>query len=243
MRKIYYIFMIALLLMLASCNLDDVGLNNKIFYYEKIDEESIAIGNVIEIPENGAVFIPYQIDSYNVSKLGFNSGLGFGGNGYLSQNSTENMFTRCYIPCSVNSVMGGYFKFVNHTKIFYGGKAFDLECFNNLREGNELYVLPSEYDSFCEIYDDKWHQSIHKANVIYHLNNDSFEDNVYYLDYYNDNELITYIPPIPNRDGFTFKGWYMEEECINEWDFENSKPSFNTSDYKLVLYSKWIKEK
>lgn len=66
---------------------------------------------------------------------------------------------------------------------------------------------------------------------------------MYYVDYYNDNELITYIPPIPNRDGFIFDGWYMEEECINEWDFENNRLSFNTLDYELVLYSKWIKEK
>lgn len=67
------------------------------------------------------------------------------------------MFTRFYIPNSVNNVMRGYFKFISHTKIFYGGKAFDLECFNNLREENKLYVLSSEYNYFCEIYDEKWY--------------------------------------------------------------------------------------
>lgn len=243
MKKLYITLLTLFAIsFLVSCDLDDVGLNGENFFYEKINEESIAVGNVIEVPQNGAVFIPYKIDGYNVSKLGFDSGLGFGGNGYLSQNSDEMMFTRCYIPNSVNDVMGGYFKFVNHTKIFYSGKAFDLECFNNLREENKLYVLPTEYASFCEIYEQKWHESIYKANVIYNLNNDSFQDKVYYLDYYDNNELITYIPPIPTSDNFNFDGWYTDSECVNKWDFLNNKIFLQDNDDTMILYAKWINE-
>lgn len=35
-----------------------------------------------------------------------------------------------------------------------------------------------------------------------------------------DQSLIEFIPPEPQREGYTFGGWYKEEECINEWDFE-----------------------
>ena len=31
---------------------------------------------------------------------------------------------------------------------------------------------------------------------------------------------ITYIPEAPTREGYTFGGWYKEEECINAWNFE-----------------------
>lgn len=29
-----------------------------------------------------------------------------------------------------------------------------------------------------------------------------------------------FIPPEPQREGYTFEGWYKEEECINEWNFD-----------------------
>ena len=29
-----------------------------------------------------------------------------------------------------------------------------------------------------------------------------------------------FISPEPQREGYTFEGWYKEKECINEWDFE-----------------------
>ena len=32
--------------------------------------------------------------------------------------------------------------------------------------------------------------------------------------------LIEFIPPEPQREGYTFGGWYKEKECINEWNFE-----------------------
>ena len=51
------------------------------FYCKVIDENNIAIGNVKTYPKDGAVFFPEQIENYTVSKIGFASGLGFGGNG------------------------------------------------------------------------------------------------------------------------------------------------------------------
>ncbi|MGM9970296.1 MAG: leucine-rich repeat domain-containing protein [Anaeroplasma sp.] len=42
-------------------------------------------------------------------------------------------------------------------------------------------------------------------------------------------------PTDPIKDDYMFNGWYLEEECINSFDFD----SFIYSD--LVLYSYWIK--
>ena len=53
-------------------------------------------------------------------------------------------------------------------------------------------------------------------------------------------EKIKYIPPIPEREGYTFEGWYTETACINEWDFNNSTIVFDKEIYNITkLYAKW----
>lgn len=58
-----------------------------------------------------------------------------------------------------------------------------------------------------------------------------------------------FIPPEPQREGYTFGEWYKEEECINEWDFEvditkeEIRPSsfyeFREEYPGTYLYAKW----
>ncbi len=69
----------------------------------------------------------------------------------------------------------------------------------------------------------------------------------------NGNEIYTskieIIPPAPERDGYTFGGWYKETECINEWDFEtDTLPQMQLDENEEIifqetaLYAKWNKE-
>ena len=59
------------------------------------------------------------------------------------------------------------------------------------------------------------------ANVSYFYNFDIEENYGYYwIDDYDYGSKIEFIPPEPEREGYTFGGWYKESECINEWDFE-----------------------
>jgi uncharacterized repeat protein (TIGR02543 family) len=39
----------------------------------------------------------------------------------------------------------------------------------------------------------------------------------------------------PTREGYTFKGWYKEPECTNEWDFNTDTATEN----KTKIYAKW----
>ena len=74
-------------------------------------------------------------------------------------------------------------------------------------------------------------------------------DGYYWVDSY-DNELITFIPPNPEREGYIFEGWYKEEDCINKWDFNTDKTGEEliieeNSQYNeypgIYLYAKWVK--
>lgn len=124
------------------------------------------------------------------------------------------------------------------------------------------------YERYKDLMDGNLNLSdyiIKLANVSYMYNFDGAEDDGYYwVDSYN-NELITFIPPEPTREGYTFNGWYKESECINLWDFETDKTANELIvDYKSVpnyrndyspkeppqydendgikLYAKWIKK-
>lgn len=41
-------------------------------------------------------------------------------------------------------------------------------------------------------------------------------------------------PTAPTAEGFTFGGWYKEEDCTNQWDFSTDTVTANTT-----LYAKW----
>lgn len=87
-----------------------------------------------------------------------------------------------------------------------------------------------------------------RANVSFRYNyagapNDGF----YWIDDLDD-ELIGYIPPAPEREGYMFGGWYKEPACINAWNFAVDKIPAKIRDedgayieYKeTCLYAQWI---
>ncbi len=43
------------------------------------------------------------------------------------------------------------------------------------------------------------------------------------------------LPQDPVRDGYNFAGWFKEEECLNEWNFDG-----DIVEEDITLYAKWI---
>lgn len=212
------------------------------FYCKVIDENNIAIGNLKTYPKSGAVFFPEQIDNYTVSKIGFSSGLGFGGNGYLhSSGESGAVVERCYFPHTIKEVSSDYMKLAGNLKVFYCGEAIDLIGLDAEHRDVEIYVPAEKYELFKNILSEQYFRgSLSKANVSYYLNYD--ENNYYYIDYCENGEKISYVPPIPQRDGYTFDGWFKEADCINQWIFDTDIVQISEETQEIQLYAQWLVE-
>ena len=88
------------------------------------------------------------------------------------------------------------------------------------------------------------------ANISYYLNYEKEgSDGYHWIDDYDYGTKITYIPEAPTREGYTFGGWYKEEECINAWNFEmDTLPEAILDEegepvyQETKLFAKWIQE-
>lgn len=91
-----------------------------------------------------------------------------------------------------------------------------------------------------------------RANVSYFYNYETEEnDGYYWIDDWDYGSKIEFIPPEPEREGYTFVGWYKEAECITKWDFETDvlpeeRTETNEDGEEEVvyqetkLYAKWL---
>ena len=81
----------------------------------------------------------------------------------------------------------------------------------------KIYVPSEKYALFKEVLSEYFEGSLLKANVPYCLNYDG--NNYYYIDYYESGKKILYIPPEPQRDGYSFRWWFKETNCVNQCNF------------------------
>lgn len=208
------------------------------------DENKTSIGSFVKT-KNDYLFIPYKLyddeanKEYSVIQLGFNS-IGIRTNGKFMIYSKQKIVTRFYFPNSIKTIYHSYFENYNISggvKFFYCGEIIDLSPFELGNEKDIIYVPYNQYDLFKE-KNLNLNRTLLKSNVEYHLNYDNNE--LYYIDYYENEETIKFIPPIPERKGYLFDGWYKEQECINKWNFEID--TVNNIEEKTVtsLYAKWI---
>lgn len=83
------------------------------------------------------------------------------------------------------------------------------------------------------------------ANVSYHYNyEDAPDEGYYFIDDY-DNELVSYTPDNPNRNGYEFLGWYKDEATTIPWHFEiDMVPAkiYENDVYQYIetrIYARW----
>ena len=231
-RKWTVIGMVAVLLasVLTGCGEKKAG---EYFEYEIMGEKENRYIRIMELTELGKeqeyIIIPGEIEGIKVTQLG-------GGYAYGGWDSEK--LTKVYI----NS-----FHEITVSQNFFDG------CVN-LEKLMLLFVptvggysiIGTKYSPNSQATIDSSRSG--RANVSFRYNyagapNDRF----YWIDDL-DNELIGYIPPAPEREGYMFGGWYKEAACINAWNFAVDKIPAKIRDedgayieYKeTCLYAQWI---
>lgn len=128
---------------------------------------------------------------------------------------------------------GNYPKTLYFTPIFYKKSVYDST---------------DKYNYVCEWSSGKGRYQI--ANTSYMFNYEGApNDGYFFINDFARGCLIEDTPYEPQREGYSFEGWYKEAECINKWNFENDKlpeatydeDGYITDFVEIKLYAKWLK--
>ena len=136
--------------------------------------------------------------------------------------------------------------YLRESTIFIRKSLFTNKIFNYIDETKRICGENYDFDSQINF--------IRPANVEFHWNyENSPQEDYYWIDDIENGEFIEEIPPIPEREGYTFGGWYTEKECINEFSFSTPiskmdidwEELYNSrqqvpDEYVTSLYAKWI---
>lgn len=256
MKKIISLILIIITIFtLTSCV--DLRLSGDFRYDLLTDDTAVIMILSEEGKAKRELTIPTYIDWYRVTEIGKKDDTN------STNTQTQNTFIsdvleRVYLESIV--YFNNKYQFTlcpNLKKIIYVGKdplpeidkqSNGFETFSGSGERNILIL--------CNLLNDgeeiKNNGLYREANVVYKLNYETTGRDFYDLD----STLGSLIKPQdPTREGYTFKGWYTEPECINEWDFENDEVT-KYSEYieideeegkikkysvivKTYLYAKW----
>ncbi|MCM1557822.1 MAG: InlB B-repeat-containing protein [Anaeroplasma bactoclasticum] len=203
-----------------------------ILYDEK---DSIAIAHLSSLYDKDYIFVPKKIDNYIVKKLGFTT---LGGHFNLD---SQNILKRIYLPNSIEEMQYDFLTHSYDLDFFYCGEVIDLGSEYATLNHIQFFVPNDIYQEFSDSMREP-KDNLFKANVTYFLNYDT-DNPYYYVDNYEYGSKIIYIPPTPIRDGYKFLGWYKDEACTMEWNFNNDIISLSQEEvYKENrLYAKWGK--
>lgn len=169
------------------------------------------------------VFVPLQIRGAKVVRFGYSGILGCS---YYSKRGKR------FLPYTmkvIENASGTYMLSGDRLTHMYDGK----------------FYVPEIY---YEVYRNRFPEgSFYKANVVYDINYET-EYKYHCVDNYEYGSLIEIVPPDPEREGYTFGGWYKEAECVNKWDYvkdtlpeEILDEDGNTVFQETALYAKWLK--
>ena len=79
-------------------------------------------------------------------------------------------------------------------------------------------------------------QNLVTPNYVFNFNYEGApNEGIYWIDLIEDENTVFVLPTNPTREGYTFGGWYTEEDCITEWDGEMT-PTAKVKN----MYAKWV---
>lgn len=196
------------------------------------DENNKALA-IVGFTESGlkqeALDIPREIDGKIVEHIGLRDEGAFRiGVGDVNR----------YVHCSENLRKIYVHDNIKKMAYFYGAEVDIMVCSSSVNITFDGIVLYKKIYIYKSLFDEKsYSSSFSPANITF-MNNFSDEVNggYYRLDNIEAGEKIP-VPPIPERSGYEFTGWYTDPECKNAWDFDVS-PAIG-EDTEFILYAGW----
>ena len=192
---------------------------------------------ILELTEEGrkkeTIIIPEMIEDKTVILIGM-QGMGWG----FSLRESGGVYDKLYLSVHLQQIRRTNSEFAPCIKRFLLNMPNDL-FFQNI--GGVCYIPEPDYELYKLYFEENQTKSefsvMRIANLTYVVNNE-----VYWIDDYEDGEYVTF-PQTPQKEGYTFDGWYREPDYLTKWNEETdaySKPE----DVKTVkLYAKWIENK
>ena len=193
--------------------------------------------------------IPEYIEGVKVKSLGFASLISDQTVPQIKSDILEKVYFEIAIEVNKNSFVACS----NIKKVFY--PKFNEYSRYGL-SGADVYFPHKEFEE-----NNNNRYGIECANISYYYNYENSKKSGYYwIDDYDYDSRIEFIPPDPKREGYTFGGWYKEPECINKWDFNidtlpkkktEMEESYENGEHhyaevityqETILYAKWIED-
>ena len=226
----------------SGCSRDEEWGYFTVKFYD--DRETAYItGLTEEGQQQRFLVIPEEIDGVKVYTIGERPLLQMWSSiGYADICSDK--LEKIYIPFSTEIISGSFRNSSNLMKVvsirddyYINGFEYSIKrCYSR-----EVYIERG-YTRNCYVM----------SNVSYFYNYETEENYGYYwIDDWDYGGKIEFIPPEPEREGYTFGGWYKEPECINKWNFETDvlpeeRTEINEEGEEEVvyqetkLYAKWL---
>ena len=244
------ILMVAMILLtLAGCGYKEAG----DFLLEKRGDSYIIIDLSEEGYQKKELFIYNQIGRYNITKISFRGGgLSFFDEEppVISSQVLEKIYFINYVPSRNYAVFYGCDNLTRIIRLETGDFPNDYDFFQNSPPDESASKRINQYLKYEDYLKLNHWDFVFPANVSYYLNYEiEGYDGYHWIDDFDYGTKITYIPDDPEREGYTFSGWYKEEDCINKWDFETDTLPEAILDeegepvyQETKLYAKWIRE-
>ena len=215
-KYISFIMLFSLMLLLCSGTNGGITRTRGLFTYKiNLDTREIMImGLSKKGQQEETIVIPSILNGKRVMSIGCRYDMG----AEYAEFESEKLKT-IYFPSGFSNshIDGFYDKLPNVKKIFWGDHKYNGIC-GGIYQLSKTYVSKQNIEKKeNEFYDLPF---IYIANVVYYINDGT--ENTYFVDYVS-GAIVNVEPPIPYKEGYKFKGWYKEVECINKWDFEKDE--------------------
>lgn len=267
MKRILILFLatISILIIVSSCGSKKSTLSDGYFKYYYFKNEDVY--GIIGTEEKGfaeTMILPAYFNG-KVVKYAGHSVQGILGPTNKSSSVDLSGAKTVYFPFAVEIWPSSeYISFIVNTESAFPSSSYSKEGFayvtkvayehakQVIKRENEIFGKPDNPKYLSEEIENRileWKINnneksikIQIANTAYMFNfKDAPNDGYFFINNFEEGDLIEDTPYYPLRAGYTFDGWYKEAECLNKWDFFNDRLFVSQSETEIKLYAKWNK--